>query len=464
MGAELRGVLASRRDTRAEARAIGGLALIVTPAFVYDINTPFPGMAAIPPVLGTVLLLGSASSVVNRRLLSAPLMRFFGLVSYSLYLWHWPVISLTRMVLVHEPSLTLRLGLVLVSVALAWASYRFIEQPFRRSRAPAAPTLRRYAGAMALVAAVTGSALALQGYPQRWPAGFTDLEAEVEHAVDPCLALSGPTPQLSKPCYTRDPKQHLVAVVGDSHAAALAPGLRALASVNGLAVVQLTKASCPFLQGISRRVRRKPHLMADCAAFDRRVMQLLLHDQRIGTVVIAGAWRGGGERHAAYTPVNGPDAPADVLLERGLTHAVAALQGSGKQVLIVRDVPYIQFLPTKRLAACASPLRAAFNGIHRGKGCNFAIVADVEDDASSLAVLDRVARNTGAALVDPRLALCGSHGCRIALQGHQLYRDQQHLTHAGSVLASGVFAQALGMPAIAAENSTSPAPHAMSAD
>ncbi|MCX7515131.1 acyltransferase family protein [Frateuria hangzhouensis] len=427
-----------------ELRAVAGLVLIVVPVFAYDRFTPFPGLVAVPPVLGTVLLLDTHQSIINRRLLSAPVMRFVGLISYSLYLWHWPLISVTRLVLVHEPSLSLRLVLLAVSVALAWASYRWIEQPFRRSRAPASTTLWRFAAAMGLVAVATGSAYVLHGYPQRWPGGFV-ASADTTRLADPCLALHGAKPHLSDKCYPKGADRRLVALVGDSHAAALAPGIRAVAARGGMGVAQLTRSSCPFLVGVSRRVPKQPKQMADCAGFDRRVMKILQEDPRIGTVIIAGAWRAGDMREVFYAPTSGPDAPPGVLLQRGLSGAVRALQRHGKRVLIVRDVPFIEFLPVKQMAACVNPLRAALNGIVGGEGCGFVAGDEMEADAPALAVLERVARDTGAQLVDPHEALCGAHGCRIALHGRLLYRDQQHLTPAGARIASAVFATPLGL-------------------
>lgn len=437
-----------------DLRAGAGLLLILAPAFFYSTLTPFPGLTAVPPVLGTVLLLGSGASAINRRLLAAPAMRFFGLISYSLYLWHWPLISLTRMVRVHEPSLLLRLGLLICAIALAWVSYRFIEQPLRRGRTPARSTLWRYAGAMALVALVTGSAFAMDGYPQRWPAGFAARIAGAEHGLDPCLTLTGPQPRLSAHCYPRGRDQRLIALVGDSHAAALAPGVRALAARGGMGLAQLTKASCPFLLGVSRKVSKQPRHMGDCAAFDRKVLQLVQQDERIGTVIIAGAWRAGSMRDASYAPTSGPDGSPGELLERGLSAAVLALRRSGKRVLIVRDVPFVQFLPAKRLAACASPLRAALNGRRDDLGCDFVAGQEMEPDGPALAVLDRTARETGAMLIDPHAALCGTQGCRIALDGQPLYEDQQHLTDTGSALVSGVFASALGIAGNAVSSRT----------
>lgn len=430
-----------------ELRALAGLALIGVPAFFYDSVTPFPGAAALPPVLGTVLLLGASGSFTNRRLLSAPVMRFFGLISYSLYLWHWPLISVTRLVLVHKPSLAVRVGLLLLSIVLAWLCYRFIEQPFRRSRSPAGITLWRYAGALGLVAAVAGLAFVLHGFPGRWPTSFQAMAKEAAGNADPCLVDSGSSaPRASEACYPRDGKGALVAVVGDSHAAALAPGLRALVEREGLGLVEMTKASCPFLVGVSQRVWKSPSHVRECAQFDKRVMHLLLDDRRIVTVVIAGAWLRQPLRKASYVAIDGSRGSSDAMLARGLAAAVSALHKAGKWVVIVRDVPFFDFLPQKRLAACANRLRAELNG-GTAIDCDFIARADVRSDRVAYGILVNVARETGALLADPSPALCEAHrGCRISANGHALYLDSQHLSAAGAARVSTTFAGVLRPP------------------
>lgn len=422
-----------------ELRAAIGLLLIVGPVFFYDPHTPFPYMAV--PVLGTVLLLGSSASKINRRLLSAPAMRFVGLISYSLYLWHWPVISMTRMMSVHEPSLPLRLALVVGVFCVSWLSYRYVEQTFRRSRASARVSLWRYAGAMAMFAVCATSALATHGYPGRWSRNF--LVETAKNAEDPCLPL-GADPILAEPC---DPKTDgpVVALLGDSHAAALAPGMRVLAAKAGMGLMQMTKSSCPFLVGVSRVIGSKPSHYAACALYDKRVLRLVQDDPRIGTVVIAGAWWT-GTRDGSYTGTHGQDGSPYTLLGQGLLAAVRALQQKGKRVVIVRDVPYMDFLPATRLAACANPLRAWINGRHDQSGCDYADSAELIDDTPEFAILKAVASRTGAALIDPYKALCTGRHCSIVADGHALYRDEQHLTHAGSALVSGVFSDAIGRP------------------
>lgn len=123
----------SGRDPRPnEGLGLVGLALLIVPMFVYDNTFPFPGIYAIPPVLGTVLIILFATpETLAGRLLSLRGMVMIGLISYSAYLWHQPVFAFARLYSgadLHGWAMT---PLIFLSLGLAWASWRFVEQPFR---------------------------------------------------------------------------------------------------------------------------------------------------------------------------------------------------------------------------------------------------------------------------------------------------------------------------------------------
>src|SRR6185312_9819605 len=134
-----------RRRISRELAAIIGLLAIVLPAILYTPNTTFPGLAALPPCLGAALVIaaGENGTSLPSRLLSLPPLVFFGLISYSLYLWHWPVQVFYNLRHLQtcapgscaEPmSHTAQASIFLVSVAVATLSWRFVETPFRRRK------------------------------------------------------------------------------------------------------------------------------------------------------------------------------------------------------------------------------------------------------------------------------------------------------------------------------------------
>jgi len=112
-----------------------GILLILWPCFAYTKETPFPGLTAVPPVLGAVLIIwggtGGAGGVITRILASRPMV-FIGLISYSLYLWHWPILAFARYLAITPPGPWLRGGLAAASIPLAILSWKYIETPFRK--------------------------------------------------------------------------------------------------------------------------------------------------------------------------------------------------------------------------------------------------------------------------------------------------------------------------------------------
>jgi hypothetical protein len=109
-----------------------GLALITAALFGLDKNVAFPGWYALLPTIGAALLISAGSAAwLNRAILAHPAMVGVGLISYPLYLWHWPLFSFARIIDGEAPSSAFAAALVLVSVVLAWATYHFIERPIR---------------------------------------------------------------------------------------------------------------------------------------------------------------------------------------------------------------------------------------------------------------------------------------------------------------------------------------------
>ena len=115
-----------------EAAALGGLCLIGLSIALIDQNASFPGWWALLPAAGSALLIGAGPTTwIARHLTSRRALVFIGLISYPLYLWHWPPLSFGRIIAEGEPTLQARAALVLAAVILAWATYRYVEAPVR---------------------------------------------------------------------------------------------------------------------------------------------------------------------------------------------------------------------------------------------------------------------------------------------------------------------------------------------
>ena len=114
-------------------RPLTGLVLLIVAVAAVDNAKPFPGWWALPPTLGAALLIWAGKDAwLNRKLLSIRPLVFVGLISYPLYLWHWPLLSFARIVESETPSRATRLAAVCTAFVLAWATYRFVELPIRQ--------------------------------------------------------------------------------------------------------------------------------------------------------------------------------------------------------------------------------------------------------------------------------------------------------------------------------------------
>jgi peptidoglycan/LPS O-acetylase OafA/YrhL len=245
-----------------ELTAAIGLIAIGASVLLLTAEAPFPGVAALAPCLGTAALLhaGSAGPTLVGRLLSLKPMQFFGLISYSLYLWHWPVIVLQRASFFLGENLDSKIEkalMIALSVLFAWLSYKLIEQPFRGRSwlSPGGRWLDRRqmyaAGAIgaATLSAVSALLILSGGFPARMSAQANQTAAFLTQS--PLLTMKDPTCMAgiglrdrvdAEKCLTPLNGKKNVLLLGDSHAAHLWSGLAAVIPEANL--MQATAGGC----------------------------------------------------------------------------------------------------------------------------------------------------------------------------------------------------------------------------
>jgi peptidoglycan/LPS O-acetylase OafA/YrhL len=419
----------SRPPSAVTANAMGllAVALLAASLTVYRPGWAFPGLFAAIPVAGAALLIAARGSVVNTWAFGNRPATFVGRVSYSFYLWHWPVFYLAR-TLGEGGTGASPVALVLLSFALAVLSWRFVEQPLRHRVLGERTVLLRYAGAAALVSALGAALYLANGLPGRLPPLAQRFALEAMRArANVCLARYGVIePRRTPDCLPAlAPGQNgRVLLLGDSHASALAPGLAQAAAAAGYGFGELTKSSCLALSGLARPTPDRAGFEAECRAFnDRAFAAAAAPDVRV--VVLAGYWSNGAiVRDAAGRQVPLADALADT---------VARLERMGRRVALVQDVPAFAFDPYPRVVGTTLPLRRSIS-----------TWLGVSDDATGIAPRSQVMRDAmrapiaaigqraGRILIDPRRALCTAAGCRYAAPDALYYQDFQHLTAAGA--------------------------------
>ncbi|GGA40953.1 hypothetical protein GCM10011499_08160 [Pelagibacterium lentulum] len=280
----------------AQVTAPLGLALIVGSALVLTSSDPFPGMNALAPCLGAVLLIWpSQKTSAIAHALSVEALRQIGLASYSLYLWHWPVLVFYRHYNLGEMPSGLEVALLLaVSIGLAFLSLRFIEAPFRRMRLRNVRAVTVGATASCVVA-VSGFALAAaDGVPSRLDTTFRAMESrEVMWSWDcPDVGVLG---DLGKVCVFGEDWEastDRIFLWGDSHAIHFVPVLNAVLKPGQSAVLF---HACPASMGGSyhRNRRDLPTYRAECIESREKALGFIENTPNITTVVLASLWQAG---------------------------------------------------------------------------------------------------------------------------------------------------------------------------
>lgn len=220
-------ILATRRNAAfapivRETLTALGLIAICAPVLAYDASTRVPGFAALPPALGAAAIIIGGESRAARALLQNPVSVFLGRISYSLYLVHWPIVVFYKYAFGEALSPADQIIVLTLSLALGWASWRFVETPFRKPRAPAGPNQgRRFAGvtvaAMLVAAGIGAHAWRTNGWPWRYDADIAGIAASLPAMKDALFARSIAAEAASFP-----QKGKLNAVIlGDSHGANL---------------------------------------------------------------------------------------------------------------------------------------------------------------------------------------------------------------------------------------------------
>lgn len=332
-----------------------GLAAIVFAIFVFDENTPFPSVYALVPVVGTalIILFGRQGTWVA-NLLSMRALVGIGLISYSAYLWHQPLFAFARIRSLTEPSHYLMASLAVAALLLAWGSWRWIEQPFRKRNSPLLETRRSVFVASGCVGAVF-VALGLAGHVGK---GFewrlNDFELQVIAKSTPVFFKC----ESRKNCQLGDlgGTETGIAFVGDSHMGRYAYLLDEYFGDQNLKAALLSGGWCAPLLDYSSEVAGR------CGGENDKEFRAkftnLANDPHIQTFVLAAQWANytTGHRYGRtpiYYDFKG-DGFENLYVEKNpeefvssLRHTINELVTRGKRVIIIGPVPEYQFdVPT----------------------------------------------------------------------------------------------------------------------
>jgi peptidoglycan/LPS O-acetylase OafA/YrhL len=389
-----------------------GIIMIIAPLFLLDKTSIFPGWAAVPSCLGTALIIwANNQNIILGRILSQPIMQFTGKISYSMYLWHWPVVVFYGYWIIRELVWWDTIALIIFTYLISWLSWRLFEVPFRFHKdSPFKPKL-----AFTLTAGFTGLAALVglviwqqQGLPQRFPELQTQiLAAKTERKNNVGSACFIQQDQFFNKwdrdaCYfPLEGASKTLLLWGDSHAFHLLRGLKHHQSEIGANILVYASAGCSPL--LHTDIPRNPQ----CRANNDNVVDML-SEYKIDNIIMAGNW-------AWAFKVE--DENADLSAVRSTFNT---LQERGYNPLVVNQLP---------IYAVKNPQYLAMRLSSSDKGPNNYYLAPDYGTGASKQIKSIMPKYN---LFNPQDVLCPDVKCSIYLNKEIMVSDEAHLSNAGS--------------------------------
>lgn len=397
-------------------KAIAGTALIALGLALLSPERAFPGWWALLPVAGAALLVSAGPAAwINRQILAHRSLVFIGLISYPLYLWHWPLLTYARIIQGGEPPLAVRVGLLLASVLLAWLTYELVEKKIRYAKLGL--TARRVvpALAMSMTALAVAGVLAFESYV---------LPDSASNPVIAEISRASADWGYGKDTVIPGDSRKAVLFFGDSHMQHYFPRIQRVMSERSApvrTVIFKTQGGCAPMPGIERKGQK-------CSGFVDEGFGLAM-SPAVDTVVIAASWVGLVSSLELYKTGDESAVPLKLLTPQtewvlqGFEAALAKLVADGKRVVIVLSSPRgSAFDPKSVVGRDWMTVRVSHGFSPIAKSELRALTTPIDER------LRRIATKVGASVIDPTDWLCGPSYCPTADEGGKpLYRDESHI-------------------------------------
>jgi hypothetical protein len=426
----------------ARALSLAGLALIVLGGLCWTVDDPIPGAWSVIPTAGAVgLLAAGPQAPVNRWLLSTRPLTFVGRISYPLYLWHWPPLAFTRVIIGHLPEPNLAAAEITIASIAAYATYRLVEAPIRFGQAGRGAVPPLLAGLVAL--ALIGAAISVHQIPGRlsgplilkWNTAVTDWHYPSDTNIDPRSGLGR--------VEVASHRKSKALFIGDSHIQHYWARVKYLIDSqpdSARSAVFATYYGCPPMPGISGTWRHW-----NCSHYFNYAMEQAARPD-VDTVVFGAYWEKYflgeysvdhsqqqiyGSRADSVAPLR-LDSPGTQLAFQQFRDVVEQMVTRGQRVFIVLSNPtsplFIPRFPAHIRLALHLPKDFSADTAPRLDAGPF--------EAFAAPVINRlrdIAAQTGARVVDPRSTLCDRMTCpAVDSDGIPLYLDSNHLNEHGA--------------------------------
>ncbi|MBC8128197.1 MAG: acyltransferase [Gloeobacteraceae cyanobacterium ES-bin-144] len=410
---------------------VTGLLMILASMAMYTEETAFPGLAALAPCMGTGLLIlsGADPRTITARLLSCKPLVFVGLISYSVYLWHWPLLVFAqyRGLSGITSSATVFVG-SLVAGTLSW---RFIEQPFRKtSFGKRRAVFAGWAISCVILICFWHAARVTHGFSKRystdvlrvlefknWATGYRNQAAKSFRPED-------------SPVYGTTGVQPDIALWGDSHARALLPVLDAMAKTRGRAIKHFGMNGVPPVLDATPMNVKNP---TKVSKYNARTLEILTKDPSLKTVILISRWNLANQaipgirtqhpfsfHERAFDDWNDMESYYAAQIQK----TVRTLLAAGKKVVIIEPIPAPPFNVPDKFA------KNLHNGLEPEASISFPDFA--RQQKSILDVFDRLEPSDRLVRIRPRDKLISDGQLLLWFDRQPLFADQNHLSTAGA--------------------------------
>jgi peptidoglycan/LPS O-acetylase OafA/YrhL len=418
----------ARRPSRIVADAVGVVALLALFAslLLMTERMPLPGLWTVIPVAATValLLVASPETLAGRLLAARPLV-WVGLISYSAYLWHQPILAFAQHRSPTELSASTRLALAIGTLVPAWLSWRYVEQPFRdRTRWTRGAVFR-----WATVATVGFLLLGAAGTQSAGALGLSRSTRQTEEDLAWRVSVNWGLNERCDTVYTEaavcrtgaDPQ---VAVWGDSYGMHMVDAVRALPRAPAL--VQFTRSECVPILGMATHAPDYAQWQAEeCLAHNAKTMAYIARTPSIRAVVIATPFSNTMDRDNDLLTTDGQIVPGISTGRRAFAATLDSLIALHVRPIVIAPPPETRF----DFGAClvkASRFQMALSV------CDFPVATWQRIQKSTIAFLDTLGQRYP--VVWPSASLCDGITCHVSINGIFVYRDGGHLSREGSRL------------------------------
>ncbi len=433
-----------------------GIALLAGSIGFVQAGDRFPGWQVLMPVAGATLMIwnGRDENVVN-RMLSSPVPVFVGLISYSLYIWHWPVLTLSQYYRGGYDGKIEAAGWLLFAFLIAVSSWWFVERPIRRARWLAASVLLGGSAIASVVLLLIGGTLYLKnGLPNRFgPEVRTHIEASADFLQDwsRCYVPETGPLQGQEVCPIGPVGPPKVLIWGDSHLRAFREGLALAAREHDRPGLIIWNAGCPPLFGLGKEESAATRQEdAQCQVATERMQNALSQLDGIDTLLLIGRWsyyaqgRGIGidaHNQIALWPLGGSNHALDnqpAVFGNAVAQTLDSLSGSFDKIFVLRQVPEIPQYDSRNVARLMAHGRLK-------TGPELEELASVSIDQLS----DRTSASEnsfyaaqaagGISILDSWQHFCSTDSCSAIAGGQALYFDNNHITNSTSLMIRDLF-------------------------